>query len=389
MIRRFFLAALAACLSACANAPSPPPTQAAPTTQWRVQGSEGLDALLLIGAAAGDVLQADEYSAEIAWVRSNFSPSGLAALRRLDDAFRGEHGHLLGPTLVLLFSAGRFDEIEDVMASARNPETLLRPTYESTQYWDADTWVWQSASFPDIQLALTELRRIGFHERWAREWAPLIEAGVARIQAIVAPYDIIPEQSRLLGRPLDPHIGILVLNFSQPYGIRITGQRFLTHYSYDAQTQLHVAAHEIFHPPFDADDASLVSALAPLRADPWMRAIVETHDPAFGYNSFEGVVDEDSTQALDQIVAERMGFAEPARARWLESDGRMHLLAAALYHAMKEDGFDRRGGRYADWLQSALDRGLLSPGEVRRRAADVVGPEAVTYWQGRVALLGR
>lgn len=92
------------------------------------------------------------------------------------------------------------------------------------------------------------------------------------------------------------------------------------------------------------------------------------------------MVNEDSTQALDQIVAERLGFARDPALRWQHSDDGMHMLAAALYHAMKEDGFDQRGGRYHDWLVSALDRGLLTPEDVRRRAAEIVGQAAVDKW---------
>ena len=120
--------------------------------------------------------------------------------------------------------------------------------------------------------------------------------------------------------------------------------------------------------------------LADLENDPWMQSIVNDHDPRYGYNSFGGIVNEDSTQALDQIVSERMGFARDAGKRWSHSDGGMHMLAAALYHAMKEDGFADKGGVYSDWLKSALRRGLLSPDMVRHRAAEVVGQEAVDSW---------
>ena len=64
----------------------------------------------------------------------------------------------------------------------------------------------------------------------------------------------------------------------------------------------------MFHPPFDTDDWRFVARFAHLQSDPWIRSIVETHNPQFGYNSFDGIINEDSTQALDQIVSERMGF---------------------------------------------------------------------------------
>src|SRR5262249_49166642 len=68
----------------------------AQTTQWRVKSAEGLDALLLLGAASGDVMQGEIYPGEIAWVRSHFSPRARAALNSLDRAMRVEGGQLTG-----------------------------------------------------------------------------------------------------------------------------------------------------------------------------------------------------------------------------------------------------------------------------------------------------
>lgn len=50
----------------------------------------------------------------------------------------------------------------------------------------------------------------------------------------------------------------------------------------------------------------------------------------------------------------------------------MHMVAAALYKAMKDDGFDRSGGSYGAWLSDAASRGLLAPENVKRLAAQVV-----------------
>jgi hypothetical protein len=352
-----------------------------PRTQWVVRGAEGLDAILLIGAASGDVLQARHYPDEIAWVREHLSEEGLAALALLDQWIRVEGRALTGPRLALIFSAGPFATLDDIIASARDPETHLRATYEASPFWRGEQ-VWEGILrlMPTVLAAFEALKEAGFEKWYAENHAADVAAGVDRNRAVVAPHDIIPEQQRLLGRPLNPVIEVVVLQFSKPYGIRVIGQRFLTHHSYDAGVQLRTAVHEIFHPPFDLDDAEMWERLRALRDDPWMISIVEDHDPSVGYNSFEGVVDEGSAQALDQIVSERLGFARDPGERWRTADGGMHMLAAALYHAIKEDGIDERGGVYGDWLKSALDRGLLTPEEVKRRAAEIVGEEAVAAW---------
>ncbi|WP_420430666.1 hypothetical protein [Hyphobacterium sp.] len=350
------------------------------TTQWRVTRAEGMDAVLLVGAAGGDIMQADIYPEEIAWVRENVSAEGLAAIDAIDQRLRQGIGVLSGPSMAYFFSANDVETIEDVIASARDPRERLMPMLMTSPHWDPDRFDAAVQLMPTIQIAFEALRDAGYSEWYAENFAADVEAGIATNLAAVSPYDLIPEQASLLGRELDPDIEILVANFSRPYGIRIMGQRFVAWHGWEPAIQLRVAAHEIFHPPFDPNDAELMELLSELETDPWMISIVEDHDPGFGYRTFSGVINEGSTQALDQIVADRLGFARAPGDRWRHADGGMHMFAAAAYHAMIEDGFAEIGGNYSDWLKSALRRGLLSPAETRRRAAEIVGWEAVNQW---------
>ena len=366
-------------LAACSDAQ----TESGPgagQTQWVITSSPGMDALLLIGAATGDELQARHYADDIARLRSSLSPQAIETLDHMGERARSS-GVLVGPSLVLLFSGASYATLDDILFAARDPEGILRPPYESSAYWDGDAWPRILATLPGLIQIVEDMQANGFEADWAERFEPDINAAIARLERDVAPYDIIPEQANLLGRSLDPQIELIVVNYSQPYGIRIQGQRFLSHHSYGPDTQLRIAAHEIFHPPFDVEDTELLALLEPLRNDPWMISIVEDHNPSFGYNTFIGVVNEDSTKALDQIVSERLGFARDMGQRLRHSDGGMHMLAAALYHAMVEDGFAATGGIYEDWLKSALERGLLTPDEVRRRAALIAGQDAVDAWE--------
>jgi hypothetical protein len=349
-------------------------------TMWTVRAAAGMDALLIIGAVGGDVMQGHIYAGSVAYFRENLSAEGVSAMDQLDAMLRQEMGQLTGPSLAHLFSAGPIATIDDVIASAADPVGRLRPGHEASPGWNEKEFENATRAMPMIHTALIALRDMGYTEWYAREHKEAIDASIAANLAAVSNYDVIPEQEKLLGRTLDPEIEIVVVAFSQPYGIRILGQRFVAYYGYEGKIQLHIAAHEIFHPPYNRDDPELLELLAPLEADPWMTSIVEDHDPQYGYNRFSGIIDEDSTEALDQIVAERLGFAKEARERWRAADGGMHMFAAALYHAMQEDGFAETGGIYEDWLKSALQRDLLSPENVRRRAAEVVGQDMVDAW---------
>ena len=349
-------------------------------TDWKVQPAIGMDALLFIGAASGDLMQSKIYAEEIAAVRGKMSPEGVAALDKIDTVLRQKLGQLTGPALAYIFSAGPIATLDDVIASAADPVARLKPGLETSPYWNPDEFENATRLMPSIHTALLALRDTGFAEQYRKETLPAIDAAIVSDYAPVIAQDLIPEQERLLGRELDPGIEIIIVRYAKPYGIRILGQRFVAYYGWEAETQLRIAAHEIFHPPYDKNDAELFELLADFKSDPWFMSIVEDHDPQFGYNSFEGVVNEGSTQALDQIVSDRLGFAEEPGERWRESDGGMHMLAAALYHAMQESGFADEGGNYGNWFKEALRSGLLSPSEARRRATLVVGREAVEAW---------
>jgi hypothetical protein len=364
------------CLVACAVSP---PTQDKTVTQWNVRSAMGMDAVLLIGAASGDLMQAHIYAEEIADVRRKMSAEGIAALDKLDAVLRQKLGLLTGPALAYFFSAGPVVTLDDVIASAADPIARLKSGLETSPHWDPEEFEFAVKVMPTVHTALLALRDTGFVDKYRQESVG-IDAAIASNHAAVSPYDIIPEQARLLGRDLDPQIDIIIVCYAKPYGIRILGQRFVAYYGWDAETQLRIAAHEIFHPPYDPNDAELADLLSALSSDPWVTSIVDDHDPQYGYNDFKGVVDEGSTQALDQIVSDRLGFAEEPGERWRGSDGGMHMLAAALYHAMQESGFADDGGVYADWFKNALRSGLLTPSEVKRRAAQVVGWDAVDAW---------
>src|SRR5262249_23948262 len=85
------------------------------------------------------------------------------------------------------------------------------------------------------------------------------------------------------------------------------------------------------------------------------------HDPSFGYNSFEGLLEEGVVKVLDQFIAERLGVAVPAAERWRTNDRGLHVIAAALYDVMREDRYDETGGNVASYLRD--------PAHVRRIVA--------------------
>lgn len=117
-----------------------------------------------------------------------------------------------------------------------------------------------------------------------------------------------------------------------------------------------------------------------VREDALVGRIVAEHDPAFGYNSIQGLFDEDLASALDQLIAERAGFARDPAVRWTDVDGGMHILSAAFYGLMKRTGFARTGGDLERWLLRAAAGGWLAPPSLHGAAAQVLGRPADRLW---------
>jgi hypothetical protein len=200
------------------------------------------------------------------------------------------------------------------------------------------------------------------------------------LQGELARYDVLGEQLRLTGVVDEDSIEVIVLYFSKPHGIRIQGPRFLTHVSYPADIVLRNAAHEPLHPMFNLADEHVRALVSRLGSRPLLAAILAKHDPSFGYNSADGLIDEDSVQALEQVVSERLGFAKDARERWRTGDDGMHVFAAVLYDLMRESGYAESGGHFVQWLMAREADGALSAEAIEKRARHMLGDDAVDKW---------
>jgi len=179
-------------------------------------------------------------------------------------------------------------------------------------------------------------------------------------------FNIVPVIEAKLGRALPSNrITVFLLYYSEPHGIKITGTRFLTHYSYPFRIVLRNAIHEMMHPPYDlAHDAELRKDLDSLHADPYLMNKVEHHDPSFGYNTLDGMVEEDCVQALEEVVAEHFGAGHDSRSYWREQDGGIHVFAVTLYSVMQEQHFAEGTEPFPAFLKRMFREGKFVPGQI-------------------------
>jgi len=210
------------------------------------------------------------------------------------------------------------------------------------------------------------LDRIHFEADWRQNVLPSVEKARASITAELPRFNIVPVIEAKLGRALPSNrITVFLLYYSEPHGIKITGTRFLTHYSYPFRIVLRNAIHEMMHPPYDlAHDAELRKDLDSLHADPYLMNKVEHHDPSFGYNTLDGMVEEDCVQALEEVVAEHFGAGHDSRSYWREQDGGIHVFAVTLYSVMQEQHFAEGTEPFPAFLKRMFREGKFVPGQI-------------------------
>ena len=161
-------------------------------------------------------------------------------------------------------------------------------------------------------------------------------------------------------------ITVYVLYYTQPHGIKVTGMRFLTDLEWPIKIVARNAAHEMMHPPYDLkNDKELAGQLYTLKNDGFIMDKVDHHDRSFGYNTFEGLIEEDSVQAVEQLIDEKLKIENDARERWKENDGGIHVFAVALYSLMKEAKFPQDHETFREFLIRMIGTGKLSPGKIR------------------------
>ena len=327
-------------------------------TDWQLKPSLKYDALCLLNALSADPYYLHYYQAEYDHFHPLFTAQEQAAFVELKRVIKDEGHEIISAKLALYYSVVNDETLPEMIATAHD-SSRMEAELRKTSYWDQGSWTKYEAARPALETALRALDRVGFPAYWAEKARPVVQKRIAELAPALPGYDILPAIESYLGFSLPSHtITVYLLNYSEPHGIRITGLRFLTHVSYPFRIVLHNAIHESMHPPYHADDPKVARAIELLGRDPLVADKVQHHDPSFGYNTTEGYVEEDSVQALEQIVSDQFGVGHNACKYWQEQDEGMHVLAAAMYEGYKQ-ALAANPQPYSRWLVRAVEKGRL------------------------------
>lgn len=335
------------------------------TTNWDLRPSLMFDTLCALNFLSGDKYYLQYYQNDYDRLSPLLSPQERAAFVSLKRRIKDENGGIISAQLSLYFSATDAESLDDMIGVVKDSSAMQR-NLKATPYYSDDGWKLYEESRSDLEAAFKALKRIHFDADWQSTIKPRIEKSRAAIAQDLPRYNVIPTIESVLGSPRPTNkITVYLLYYSQPHGIKITGTRFLTHYSYPFRIVLRNAIHEMMHPPYDlAHDAALRASLQSLRSDAFLMDKVEHHNPSFGYNTLEGLEEEDCVQALEQILAEPLGMGGDPQRYWKQQDDGIHVLAVALYSLMKQQHFPDGKEAFPVFLNRMIQSGALSDGRM-------------------------
>jgi hypothetical protein len=334
-------------------------------TNWQIEPSMKYDALCFLNIMTADTFYLTYYKDEYEKFKPKLTPDVTKALSEIKRKVKDENGTIVSAWLCLYCSAVE-DSTLAQMVSTLSDLGKMKENFKKTPYYDDESWALFESITPELKIVLKFLVDIKWDEYWKNTILPKVKAKIAEVEAELPKYDVISLNEEFLGYKLPSNlITVYMLYYSQPHGIKITGMRFLTDAAWPFKIVIRTAAHEMMHPPYDIKaDSVLRSAIESLGKDEFFKNKVFNHDPSLGYNTIEGLVEEDCVQSLDQLINERLGIAYDARKRWRESDEGIHVLAIALYQIMKEDGYNAKKEVFGDYFLKLIQSGRLANGNI-------------------------
>ena len=335
-------------------------------TDWQIKPSFKFDALCFLNTLTGDSFYVSYYQDEFNKFKPKLTATASMALANLKRIIKDENRGIISAFLCLFFSATEDTTLDDMLKTIEN-SNITEKNLKQTPYYSQEGWKQFESVKEDLKKIFLFLKDINFELYWKDNVLPKTNQKIATIAKDLPKYNVIYEVESHLGFKLPSNtITVYMLYYSQPHGIKITGTRFLTDVAWPFEIVVRNGIHEMMHPPFDLkNDVDLKNTLWVFKEDAFLMDKILNHNPAFGYNSFEGFIEEDCVQALDQIISEKLNVAKDAKRRWKENDDGMHVFSVALYKLMKEENYNQRQEKFRDFLIRMIRSGKLYQGKIK------------------------
>jgi hypothetical protein len=335
-------------------------------TNWKIEPSFKFDALCFLNILTADTFYLTYYQKEYDNFKVKITEPARISLANLKKNLKEDNGKIISAWLCLYFSALDDSTLDQLILRLDNIDEL-KDNFSKTQYHDEESWNLFVSAVPDLKVIFAFLKEIDFEGYWKQNILPVVRNKINEIEPGLAAYDVIKENEYYLGFKLPSNeIIVYMLYYVRPHGIKIVGTRFLTDAAWPFNIVIRNAAHEMMHPPYDlTNDTGLKDAIESMRKDEFLMDKVINHNPSFGYNTLEGLIEEDCVQSMDQLINEKFGIEKDAGVRWKENDDGIHVFAVALYQVMKEENYNSKNEVFRDFLVRNINSGKLGAGKIK------------------------
>lgn len=334
-------------------------------TNWQIEPSLIYDSICLLNTLTADPFYLKYYKSEYEEFKKKLTGPVRNALAGLKQKIKDKNKSVISAFLCLYFSATENKTLDDMLKTIGQSD-LMQKKLKKTPYYSEYSWQLYESVREELEVIFLFLKDIQFESYWRKYILPKAYEKIRKIQKELSKYNITAEVEAHLGFKLSSHrITVYLLYFSKPHAIKITGTRFLTNVDWPFKITVRNAVHEMMHPPFNRADKKLKVAVDLLKKDKFLMDRVLNHDPAYGYNTFDGFIEEDCVHALEQIINEKLQIEIDPQKKWKETDGGMHVFAAALYSVMKKKNFPKNNEAFSDFLIRMIQTGELAPGKIK------------------------
>ncbi|MGC1184748.1 MAG: hypothetical protein WBA31_06300 [Candidatus Dormiibacterota bacterium] len=357
-------------------------TSEQPADKWVIRPSLWFDSLCLIPLLADIPFYTSRHIEDVAWWQDRFASAASERAREDLVYLRSQVTDRAGkplPAFLALWTSplatSPLQSLDELISALDKPDRLAQRMREISDHWSGGDEQLFLTVCGSVRSVLTALRDLGLFDWWATSAEPLLQRRCAELTKALGSYDLVPLVERHTGIALPSRkVELCVLRWAAPHAIRVTGVRFLGDVRYSEQVILSNALHELLHPPWPNDHPA-TRALLGMATDPFLQQRFTARNPDAGYNTWEGYIEEDAAQALDQVLATGLGMAtkDPV-SRWTEADDGLHVLALLLHDTLQRGGFEPGLESYADFLARALTDEQLWPKDLEMRYLELTTP---------------
>jgi hypothetical protein len=321
---------------------------------WEVRSSLTVEAICFVNTLAGTPYYVRRFQEDYNYYYARFTPEVRAALTRLRE-WKEKDQIILSSRLLTIIPDVTGGTLDDLVRAIDLPGERFKMTPEE-----------YGRIAPDLRTVFTFLRDSGFAEYWEKHHRPHVQRTVDEFRTMSAILQVIPAIEGILGHPLAAQAeGMisLVAAYVWPNSIALSRYTIIPP-DMDSDEFIRTSIHELLH-AFDAPPGSqLERALRGLAHDPFVKRRFDERNPAWGYNEFDGYLEESVARALDQHLTERFDVAVNPRIRWLRECDGMFVFAAALDYVMKREGFPAKGESFETFYLRMVNEGKIGPGKI-------------------------